>query len=360
MIIIVGALVLNEQIGYLRNKDLGFDKRNILTINTNPGVLKNYEIFRNESLLNPAIKSIALGAANPMEINGMAWFEWDGREENDKTYFDEATCDYDYLTTFGFTLTEGRNFSKDFPSDTANFIVTEEATKLMGYDNPIGRSLTLDGHKGKIIGVIKDFHNLGIEEAWNPTVLRLAKNNNDFGQWAQVFVRYDPGKLTEALDYIQLVYKKHNPDYPIKLDFVDQSFERQFGTQKIAATLSNCFTALAVIISGLGLFGLALFNTEKRVKEIGIRKVLGASVKGLVILLCRDFVRLVLYAIILGSPFAYYIMQQFLERFPYHTQIKFSMFMIPALAMLVISLSIISYQSIKASLGNVAEALRSE
>ena len=363
MIIIVTTLVVNDQIAYMRNKNLGFDRKNILSIRTNPEISKNYKVFHNEVLQNPIITSMAIGAANPMEINGSAWFDWQGKSSDDNTLFNVADCDYDYLATLGFTIVEGRNFSRDFPSDSTGFIVTEEVVRRMGFANPIGQRLKGGDHNGQIIGVIKDFHNLGIRQTIQPTVLTLGNSDTsdaDFGSWSTIFLRYESGKLTEALEYIKGVSKKISPTFPIQFGFVDQDFERQFRIETMTAKLSTGFTILAIIISCLGLFGLALFSTERRVKEIGVRKVLGASVSGLTVLLCKDFVRLVLYAIILGSPIAYYIMQHFLAQYPYHTQIDFSMFVIPALVMLFISLSVISYQSIRAALGNVVEALRRE
>lgn len=363
MIIIVTTLVVNDQIAYMRNKNLGFDRKNILSIKTNPEISKSYKVFHNEVLQNPIITSMAIGAANPMEINGSASFYWQGKSVDDNTLFNVADCDYDYLATLGFTIVDGRNFSRDSPSDSSSFIVTEEVVRRMGFADPIGQRLKGGDEDGQIIGVIKDFHNLGIRHTIQPTVLTLGNSDTsdaDFGSWATIFLRYEPEKLTEVLEYVKGVSKKISPTFPIQFGFVDQDFERQFRIEIMTAKLSTCFTILAIIISCLGLFGLALFSTERRVKEIGVRKVLGASVSGLTVLLCKDFVRLVLYAIILGSPIAYYIMKHFLEQYPYHTQIHLSMFVIPALVMVFISLSIISYQAIKAALGNVVEALRSE
>ncbi len=363
VIIIISTLVVNNQITYMRNKSLGFDKKNVLSIRTNPELLKSYEVFRNEVLKRPIITSIAIGAANPMEINGRAAFDWKGKSSNDDTYFNVADCDYDYIATLGFTLVEGRNFSRDFPSDSNSFIVTEEVVKRMGFTNPIGQYLKGGDEEGQIIGVLKDFHNLGIRNEFKPTVLVLGNagtSDADFGIWATIFLRYEPGNLTEALEHIQRVSKKISPNFPIQISFVDQDFEGQFRTETMIGTLSTFFTIIAIVISCLGLFGLSLFNAERRVKEIGVRKVLGASVSGLVVLLCRDFVKLVLYAIILASPLAYYLMEQFLDEYPYRTQLNLWMFVMPALAMVFISLSIVSYQAIKAGLSNPVVALRSE
>jgi putative ABC transport system permease protein len=162
------------------------------------------------------------------------------------------------------------------------------------------------------------------------------------------------------LEFIRSSYKKYSPDYPIQFSFLDKDFEWQFHTELMVAALSKCFTVIAIIISCLGLFGLALFNTERCVKEISIRKVLGASISELVVLLCRDFVRLVVYAIAIGGPIAYYLMEKFLKGHAYHTELNFWMFAIPALSIFLISLCIISMQSIKAALSNPADAMRTE
>ena len=363
VIVIVCTLVVNEQIAYMRNRDLGFDRMNVLSIRNNPEIFKNFEVFRNEMLQNPIIKSVAIGAANPMEINGSVRYEWAGKPSDDDTYFNVADCDYDYLNTLGFTLIEGRNFSWNFPSDSAAFIVTEEVVRRMGFADPIGQRLKGEDKEGPIIGVIKDFNNLGVRNKIQPTVLTLKNGDasaSNFGEWATIFVRYQPGKSADAMKFIRDVQNKNHPGFPIQCDFLDEDFEYQFRTEIMASTLSTCFTVIAIVISCLGLFGLAIFSTERRTKEIGVRKVLGASVGGLVILLSKDFVRLVVYAILVGSPLAYYIMEEFLSEYPYHTQLNISMFVLPALVMLFISLSIVSYQAIKAALGNPVEALRSE
>ena len=360
MIIIVCALVVNDQITFLRHKDLGFDRKNVVMVRSNPQLYGGYNAFRNELLQDPVITSIALGAANPMEINGSESFEWKGKSAVDNIPFNLASCDYDYVTTLGFTIVAGRSFSRDFPADSSNYLITETAAGLIGFANPIGQHLRTGAFEGQIVGVIKDFHNLGIHENFQPAVLALGRRNADFGQWATAFVRYEPGKTTEALDKIRSVYKKHMPDFPIQFSFLDDDFEYQFRTELIIATLASCFTVMAVIISCLGLFGLALFSTERRVKEISIRKVLGASLGGLVVLLCRDFVRLIVYAIIIGIPLAYYLMENFLKDYAYHTELTLWMFVVPAGVMLVISLSIIVYQSTKAALNNPVDAMRSE
>lgn len=359
MIIIVCALVVSDQINYMRNKNLGFDRSNLLYIRTNPEVVSTYQSFRNEILQQPVITSVAMGAANPMEINGSIALIWDGKPSEDNTEFNIANCDYDYLTTMGFTLIEGRNFSRDFPADSNSLIVSEGVVRKAGFTNPIGQRLRWEGGEGHIIGVIEDFHNLGIKDTFQPTVLTLGQGA-DLGRWASIFVRYDHGKAEEALNLVRGTYKKHNPDFPIQWNFLDEDFEYQFRSELMVGVLSKCFTMLAIIISCLGLFGLTLFNTERRGKEISVRKVLGASTGRLATLLCSDFIQLVVYAIIISSPVAYFLSAQFLNEYVYHTALNTRTFLLPAIAMVTVSLAIIAYQSVKAAMRNPVEAMRTE
>jgi predicted permease len=360
MIIIVCAWVVHEQITYMRNKNLGFDKKNLIMIRSNPEIFRSYEGLRNQLLQRSAITSVAYGATDPMAINGGDGFEWEGKPANDDTFFNMANCDYNYAETFGFTFIAGRNFSRSFPADTANYIITEGAAQKLGFVDPIGRRLWNNSRNGQIIGVIKDFHNLGIRETYQPTILTLGKNDTDFGRWATVFVRYEPGKTDEALASIREIYKANSPGFPIQFSFLDEDYEQQFRMEIMTSTLSSYFTALAIIISCLGLFGLSLFNTERRKKEISIRKVLGASVSHLVVLLCSDFVRLVVYAIFIAYPISYYLSENFLAGYAYHEQLSAWMFVLPAVAMLIIALSIVGYQSAKAARHNPVDAMRSE
>jgi len=359
MIIIVCALVVHDQINYMRNKNLGFDRMNVIYVRTNPEVVKTYESMRNEMMQHPSITSVSMGAANPMEINGSISLGWNGKLSTDDTYFNMANCDYDYLNTMGFNLIAGRNFSPDFPADSLNLIVTESVVKKAGFENPIGEPIKWDGKEGQIIGVIEDFHNLGIQETLQPTVLNLGKGE-ELGRWASIFIRYMPGKETAALDLIRESYKAHNPDYPIQWNFLDEDFEYQFQSELTVSLLSKCFTIMAIIISCLGLFGLALFDIERRRKEISIRKVLGASTSALAVLLCNDFVRLVTLAILIGSPIAYYLSNQFLKEYAYHAPLNLFLFVLSAMTMFILSIGIISFQSIKAARSNPVDAMRSE
>lgn len=360
MVIIIVAVVVSQQIDFMRNKDLGFDQNNVLIIYQNEEIVKNFTAFRNALLQNANIESVARADCHPMEINGETWFDWSGKSPDDDTYFNDAVCDYDYLKTLGFTFVKGRNFSPDFPSDSSAIIITEEAASRMGVSNPIGQHLTdYLGEKWQVIGIVKDFNNLSIQEALHPVSFRM-RVQGEVDRGLTMFVRYKPGTFTASFDHVKTTYKEYAPAFPIQYWFVDKQFEEQFQTELIASSLAKIFTAIAIIISCLGLFGLASFATERRTKEIGIRKVLGATVSGLSLLLCKDFTRLIFYAIVLGSPVAYYLMQQFLEGYPYHTQLTVFTFVLPAFLMFFTSIGIVLFLSMQAALANPVNSLRSE
>lgn len=359
-VIIIAALVVSQQIAFMRGKDLGFDRNNVMIIQPNEEIDKNFEALRNALLQNPNLESVSRADCHPMEINGETWYEWPGKSPDDLTYFNVAACDHEFLKTLGFKFVQGRNFSPDFPSDSSAVIITEEAARRTGYSNPVGQYLTEMGNKKLIIGVVKDFNNLNIQQNLHPVAFTLRGRPGEEDRGRTVFVRYKAGALKESIDYVQATYKQYAPNFPLRLDFVDRQFEDQMWTELFASTLAKIFTSVAIVISCLGLFGLASFSTEKRTKEIGVRKVLGASVSALSILLCKDFTRLILYAIVLGSPVAYYFMDQFLARYPYHAQLTISTFVLPAVVMFATSIGIVGYLSVKAAQANPVKSLRSE
>jgi putative ABC transport system permease protein len=359
MIVITCALVINNQVSFMQNMDVGFDRRNVLIIDVNPQLTKNYQTFRNSLLQEPTVESVSMANSTPMEMDGSLSMEWQGKSLDDDTYFNCATGDHDYISTMGFTLLKGRLFSREVPADTANYVVTEQVEEIIGFKDAIGQHLRWENHEGVIIGVIKNFNNLGIRERLHPTILTLSKNEDELGEGADIFIRYKEGTAKETLERIEKHFKTVS-DFPMRHRFLDGQFERMYHAEIMTATLTNWFTALALTISSIGLFGLAMFNTQRRTREISIRKIFGATLGRLVLMLCRDFIRLVMYAILIGLPIAFYLMEDYLTRFPYRTEMSLWMFLIPAVAMLMLAVSVISVQSIKSALTNPIDAMRDE
>ncbi|UXE68731.1 MAG: ABC transporter permease [Chryseotalea sp. WA131a] len=357
IVLIISALIVYYQVDFMKSKNLGFDKENILYFNVSPDILKNFESFRQELLQTSAIRSVARGDNNPMDnFAGMVLGDnaWPGKAKEDNLIFKTLVCDDYFLPALGFSILEGRNFSKEFTTDTTNYIINEEAVRRMKLSDPIGQVL-IAPRKGKIVGVIKDFHSGSLQGPIEPVIFSMRPN-----EVGQVFIRYEAGKVEQATNHIQTIYKKFESDFPIEYSFMDQTFDRQYQNEILIGKLSSSFTLIAIFISCLGLFGLASFTTERRTKEIGVRKVMGATVYGIVVMLCKDFIRLVIFGILIGCPIGYYVGQQFLSKYAFHAEINIWIFLLTAISVILTTLLIVSYQSIKTALTNPVNVLRIE
>ncbi|TDI74362.1 MAG: FtsX-like permease family protein [Bacteroidetes bacterium] len=252
-------------------------------------------------------------------------------------------------------LAAGRDFSQEFTTDTLNVIINEAAALAMGFEDPIGQQVRVWGRDGEIIGVVKDFHIASLYDPIDPMVMRLNPESSSL-----TLIRPAAGQTEEALSVFETVFKEFNPEYPFEYTFVDESFERQYSSEIVIGKLSLWFTGLAIFIACLGLFGLASFSAERRTKEIGIRKVLGATIPGIVGLLSREFVVLVLLAFTIAAPISWYLMNDWLSAFEYHTDLGWGIFVSAVVGILAITCLTVGFQSIRAALANPADALRSE
>ena len=356
VILIVSAVVIYQQIIYIQNKDLGFNKENLLCTWENKGVKKNFESFRNEALQQTFITGVGKADNLPYQVgSSSSGLKWDGKKEDEEILFQIYRTDYDLIKVLGFDMKDGRNFSRDFSTDTTNYIVNEEAARRMGMEHPVGQSLDLWGRKGQIIGLVKDFHSNSLYSPIEPLVFMLNPENT----WV-TFIRIDGSKTKEAISFLESLIKKFDPEFPFEYRFLDKTYEEQYKSEMTIGKLADYFTGIAIFIACLGLFGLASFTVERRSKEIGIRKVFGASVSRLLVMLCSDFAWLILVAIILGCPVAWYFMHKFLAGYAFHTTMTYSVYMVTALSILAIALLTVGYQSLRASLANPANSLRSE
>ncbi|HEY4205972.1 MAG TPA: FtsX-like permease family protein, partial [Puia sp.] len=264
---------------------------------------------------------------------------------------------YDMLETLGLQIVKGRGFSKKLSSDSAEVLLNEAAVKAMGGKDPIGRKIGIFGGDGMrtIVGVVKDFHFQSMHEAVKPFALRLVS------QYTQdIMVRIRAGTEKKTIDHVQQLYGKYLPGFPFEYKFLDDDFQTQYVAEKRVAVLSRYFGGLAILISCLGLFGLAAFTAERRFKEIGIRKVLGATVSGVVLLLSADFLKLILVAVLIAFPLAGWVTSQWLNGFAYRTSIGAGVFVVAGAATLLITMATISFQAVKAALANPVESLKSE
>lgn len=269
--------------------------------------------------------------------------------------FTQVGVGYDYLETMKIKLLAGREFSKAFPADTANYILNESAVKATGYKDPIGQPFTLFRTHGKIIGVVKDFHFHSMHTPIGPMVFKYGENMP-----GAVLIRTQPGKTREAVAGIEKLCKQINPAFPPSYDFVDDQYRNLYQNEQIINKLSNAFAFLAIFISCLGLLGLAMFTAEQRIKEVGIRKVLGASVQSLFGLLSQEFLLLVIIALLIATPVAWYAMDKWLQGFAYRTPLQWWVFAISGGLIILIAMVTVSFQAIKAALVNPIKSLRSE
>ena len=357
VILIIGSIVVYSQINYIRNKHLGLDKENMIVLDQWEGVAKNRSVFRADLLQFPQIKNVGVAGDNPFSVeNNTTDPVWPGKPEGTEIGFKVISCDQNFIPTMGMTFLQGRNFGDLYKQDSANYIINEEAMVAMGLttENVIGTPLQMWNGKGKIIGLLKDFHNGNLRESIEPLIMVYTPENT----W-RVFIKIQ-GDPREAIARIEQTVKKYDPDYPFSYSFLSDDYNRQYQNEEVMGKLSLSFTVVAILISCLGLFGLALFTSERRTKELGIRKVLGASVPSLLILLCSDFAKLILVALLIACPIAWYMTREYLSAYAYHAPLDTSIFILTAVGMLLLAMLTVSYQSIKAAIGNPVNSLRNE
>lgn len=356
IILISGATIIFNQIEYVRTKNLGFDRANIITFSKTQELVSNTRAFMNDMLQSPHVRAIAMADQNPMNIgssNGGA--KWPGMTPGEDILFQVINCDHNFIPAMGFEIIQGRNFSPDRPADSVAFLISQESANRMGLTNPIGLTLDFYGQKGEIIGVVKDFHSWSFQHGLQPVVFVLGDK-----PWQRFYLKYEPEKTTEVIDLLTDTYKKYEQVFPLEYKFLDDEFEAMYRSEMTLGKLALYFTCVAILISSIGLFGLASFVMERRTKEIGIRKVMGASVGSIIQLVGMEFIKLVLMAVGIGCPIAYYIMKGYLNQYAFHVELRIADFITAALLLMTISITTVLYQVITASTTNPVSSLRNE
>ena len=358
VILMVGSLVIYSQIHFMRNKNLGYDKENLVTLDLNSTVQQNYEALRNELLGNTHILNVTRVAGLPTYgywFSNSRW-NWEGKDPEKDILFRANFVDYDYLEALKAPIVMGRNFSKDYGADAAGIIINETSQKAMGFENPIGKRVTLgEDSEFNIIGVVKDFHFVSLRTEIEPMILLL-----DPERCSQIVVRIDSENTPETLKFMGAVWKKFAGEFEFDYRFLDESLDTLYRGEQRVGRIINVFTLLSIVISCLGLFGLASFMALRRTKEIGIRKVLGASISGVVVLLTKEFSKWVIVANLIAWPLSYFALSRWLQEFPYRTDIKLWIFLGTGMITFVIAILTVSYQSLRAALSNPADSLRYE
>lgn len=355
--LIIGTMVVYKQINHGQNRPMGYNTNGLISVSVNEERHKHFEAIRTELKNIGAIVEMAESGSPTTDVwNTNGGFDWEGKDPNQGVDFPNNTVSHDYGKTIGWEIKEGRDFSKDFVSDSSAFILNESAVKFIGLKDPVGKVIRWEGRPYTIIGVVKDLLVQSPYKPVRPSLFHLSTNNHN------VFIlKIDPEMSTrEALGKIETVFRKYNPSSPFQADFADEEFARKFGNEKRIGTLAAFFAMLAILISCLGLLGLASFVAERRTKEIGIRKILGASVTNLWQMLSKDFVVLVILSCLISIPLAYYYLTNWLQAYEYRTNIPWWIFAISGSGALTITLLTVSFQAVKAALMNPVKSLRSE
>jgi len=356
--LIVGFMFIFNQLTFIVNQDLGFDKDQVMHISLTSDVGRNWRTFRTELLKNPDIKSFTFTNTIPghNESTTKDW-DWEGKQGEEKIKISIVGVFDDFIKTFGMKMKQGRFFSREFPSELRrDVVINEEAARVMGFDDPIGKTIKLGNvnRSGKIIGVVQDYHFSSLREKIGPMAMAFG-----FGL-DTLYIRINNQNIQSVISYVEGIFNKIAPQDTLKYTFMDEELSKLYTNEQRLIDTLKYFTILAIFISALGLYGLALYTANQRTKEIGIRKVNGARISDIVFLLTRDSLRWVVLANIIAWPLAFWAVNQWLQNFAYRINITVWPFIIAGIAAFIISLLVILYQTIRAARANPVDSLRYE
>ena len=365
IVLIIATTITIQQLYYMRNSNLGFNKEHVLVLPLHDNRLaQSAQILKNELTQYSSILSAGLSSHVPGETTYKNPYFPEEQLNNEPQWMGQWNIDHDYISTMGIEFADGRNFSPGNTSDQYNAVlINETAVKMFGWTNAVGRTIkALENAKDEsytsftVIGVIKDFHITSLHQKIEPIIITDKKN----GGSNALSLKINPANLTGTMDFIRSRIEEIAPDIPFDYFFLDESFDGQYRNEEMLSSLFSSFTFLAIIIACLGLIGLASYTAENRTKEIGIRKVMGAKISQIILILTKEFIKWVLIANLIAWPIAYILLEKWLGEFAYRTDINYETFIISGAAALLVALITVSYQSIKASLVNPTESLRTE
>lgn len=365
VLLLVSTLVINRQLAFLQNKSLGLDKSHIVNLSSNPTLQRQWDAFYAELRDNPAIEGVCRSSRVPagelLDDLGTSAVQLGDTMTPANTTLKSIATDMDFVQTYNIPLAAGRAFSRDFPNDTTHaWLLNEAAARELGWKHPadaIGKRLDYGGRTDCFVtGVLRDFHFESLHSEIVPMIFYIPRNKRDL---FSISVKTS-GNLPVALAHLERVWKKFSPDFPYDYTFLDEDYGRLYEAESRQGQMFTVFSGLAVLIACLGLFGLATFAAHQRTREIGVRKVLGASVAGITTLLAKDFLKLVAVAVAIATPLAYYFMHQWLADFAYRIDMQWWMFVAAGLAAVLIAFLTVSFQAVKAALANPVQSLRSE
>lgn len=357
VLLIIGAGTVSSQLDFIRSKNLGLDRQDVFFTVQDGNLLSDYDRFKARMMSSTSVGSVAASSNSPLFVGSSTarGVSWEGRAEDDNTLYHILRVSHDYTQTMKMSMVQGRDFSAEFPSDSLNIVVNQSAVTAMGFDEPLGQTVRVWGRTGQIIGVVEDFHFASLYSPIEPLVMRL---DPEFTGYA--FVRPAPGQTEAALAHFRTVFQEFNPNSPVETTFLDSEFEQTYRSEAVIKKLTTWFTVLAILVACLGLVGLASFTAARRTKEIGVRKVLGASTARIVGLLSREYVLLVLLSFALALPAAWALSNRWLSQFEYHTTIGWPLYLAAAIGVVLITYAAVGYQSLRAAMANPADSLRTE
>lgn len=354
--LIISTMVIYRQIQFAQNKNLGYDKDNLISFSLEGEMRSSWDTFSQEIQRDPNVISVARSAHRFIDGWGSTGsVRWRGKDPDLSVQFEAAPVDYNLIETLGFEMIRGRSFSQQFSTDTSSVIINETAAKLMGFDSPLDETISFWEREWKVVGIVKDFHFEDLTQTIPPLFMVIRP-----GSAMTAFVRVRSENINETIAGIRNQYDELNPNVPFSYTFTDEEYAQLYASEMRIGELAKYFALFAILISCLGLFGLSAFTAEQRTKEIGIRKVLGASVQNLVLLLSKEFTRLVFVAIVLATPISLWLMNIWLSDFAYQLGIEWWLFPLAGISTVLIAWLTTGYQSVRAALVNPIQSLKSE
>jgi len=352
--LIIGTIIINNQLKYIREKELGYDKSYVFSFGMRD-MQKNYEAVHAELLNQPGIHGVTSSSDNIISIgSNTSDTDWDGKDPNSQFLIHPMYIDKYYMNFFKVKLTGGKGFA-GYKTDSTHFILNETAVRQTGITNPVGKRFKLHDINGIIIGVVRDFHFASLKQKIEPAIFAYQPGND----W-RMSVRTTGKDAPKAIAAVSKIWKQYNPAFPLDYSFLDEDYNNLYKTDQRSGTLFSGFAAIAILISCLGLFGLATYTAQVKVKEIGIRRVLGASVANITAMLSKDFLVLVVISLVIASPVAWFAMNKWLEDYAYRVSIQWWVFVVAGITAVTIAFITMSFQSIRAALANPVKSLRSE
>ncbi len=360
--LIVGAIVISQQVNFIQSMDTGYDRKDLIYIPLEGKLPTEYALLRQEALRLPGVVGVTRMSSAPTELNNSTLgMDWDGKDPYSKSIFTIASAGYDFVKTMKLSLVQGRDFSREFATDSVGYLINETALGKIGYSDPIGKPLRLAGRSGTIIGVLKDFHFNSLHETIQPLVVSLGEEDTEGAMLVRVgHAAAGPVSTRKVLAGLDGICHRLNPAFPFTYHFADEEYRHLYRSEQVVNVLADLFALLAIGISCLGLLGLALYTAQQRTREIGIRKVLGASAGSVFGLLSKEFLVLVFIALMIAAPLGWWVMSRWLEEFAYRIDMHWTIIAIAGAVTMGIALATVSVQAVRAARTNPVKSLRSE